>query len=129
MTSCCSVKIDKYPDSENMAIYIYGVATLPEYRNQGSATSMINYIIKKYNKIYDILLFVDKVDDEFFKNPIEHEWTEEETIEIEASLEEERKEIRKIVKFYINRGFYELPGTDFRRFGEFNVYALQYNRI
>jgi len=125
--ACCYFQIKQHPDTHEDVLFIYGLATLPDYRNQGAGSSIIYSIIKIYGPKYPIVLFVDKPDNSILEGTIDGPWEDHELQEIIEMLKEETEQVRKLVQFYINRGFYELPGTDFRRFHQFGVYGLQYD--
>ena len=125
--SCCYYYIKQHPDTQLPSLFLHGLATHPDYRNQGAASSIINSIIKIYGHKFSIVLFVDKPDDDFLEGTLDGPLTEEELEEGIKFIEKENAEVRKIVQFYLNRGFYELPGSDFRRFSQFRVFGLQYD--
>lgn len=89
--SGCYYQIKEHPYTHQNALFIYGLATHPDYRNQGAASSIIYSIINIYGHTHSIVLFVDKPDDNFLEGTLDGPLTPEELQEGMELIEEEEK--------------------------------------
>ena len=91
--------LNQYSLKQDLLV-IYGVYTLENFRNKGSATKMISSIINKYSNKYTIVLFVDNSESKwegiYYSDDPEHL----------LRIEKENEEILSTLgKFYESLGF------------------------